>query len=1153
MTMTWLRWRLLYEAAVTFLKYLHSKTEYLMRLRYFPWLLLLLIVLVVVIYWDYSVRDHRHEVEKDFNTSVTHALQLLQERFGLYENIILSSRGLYLSSSEVNEEEWRNFVRSMKLLNNYPGVKSLAYAAYRPVGEAKPSDCLQGVDFEQFAELPVEQRQFSIISVNIEPEQENSPLLNYDFASEAKTLKAMRQSCLEQAAVLSGVMPDPFSSRYIVRQTLPASDQKNIKEGHLGWIIMTFDVEFWLKNLATALQDKSFVLTIAESGNTPFYDTAGPRKANALYSRSLKVPLGKHIWDITFYSSAEYEALRSNPAMNLFPLSALLLILLLLTTIRGLQTSREQAVDASVRISEQLRQSEKRYREMFERNRAVELIIDPATGLIIDANHAAATYYGYSRERLKRMYISEINTLSQEEVAEEMRRAKEEENDYFIFRHRLASGMVRDVEVHSGPIEVDGRALLYSIIHDVTARIRSEHALRESEERYYTIITTAGEGYWLLDTSSFHILEVNDALCTMLGYERRELLGRKPTDFTDEENTALFCSQLEQHAQQQRSYEVVMKHKDGGDVIVRVNATEMPHGENDARQSFAFITDITEWKHFEKQLRIAATFFETTSEAIIVTDAKNSIIAINPAFTQITGYTEEDVLGKDPKILNSGRNDKHFYQEMWDCLNHNGYWQGEIWNRRKNGEIYPEWLSIVVIRDSEGAEKQYMAVFSDITQRKKDEEKIWRQANYDALTGLPNRNLFKDRLEQAMYAAHREHSGLALLFIDLDRFKSVNDTMGHAYGDLLLQEAAARISNTVRTSDTVARLGGDEFTVLLYDVNSNIEVNRIAEKLLEQLSNPFSLNGREAYISGSIGITLYPGDTDELEQLLANADAAMYGAKAAGRNIYHYFTQQMNDAAQRRLLLETDLRRAMLNRELELHYQPLHDNKGKVVGAEALLRWTHPQLGPISPEEFVPLAEDIGVIATLEQWVMNRACHDAKAFQELVKGDFFIAINISSLQYKSDQCRMMLAEALTQSGIEPSSITLEITERVMMEYTNTVMEVLREMKKLGITLAVDDFGTGYSSLSYLKQFPIDVLKIDRAFVDGLPDDKDDKVLVEAIVAMAHSLNLEVVAEGVETAEQCSFLQTLGCDQLQGFYFSEAVSRRSFINYLKAHH
>ncbi len=1129
----------------------------LSNLRNFPWVLLLLILVLVLIYWAYSVRSHRQEVANDFGQGVTHALQLLQERFSLYENIILATRGLYLSSDEVNEGDWRNFIRSMKLLNNYPGVESIAFADFRARDNAEFDDCLSRIDIDALVAKPSEQREISLVALNVEPES-SSQLLHYDFAAEKQTVMAMRQSCEQGRAILSGILSDPFNGRKIVRQALavPHSDPST-QHGHhhsgMGWIVVTFDAEFWLSNIATALQNNNFTLTVAEVNGDIFFDTREKREDEPLFSKQITIPLGGHKWAATFYSSLDFEHHRSNPLLHLFPVTALFLTLLSLTVVRWLQTSRQHAMEQSIKVSQELHESETRYRELFEGNRAVELLIDPQDGSIIDANYAAASYYGYSRKKLRKMRISEINTLSEEEVTQEMERAREQKNDYFIFRHRLASGEVRDVEVHSGPVEVGGRTLLYSIIHDVTARMRSERALRESEERYSTIITTAGEGYWLLDLATYHILDVNDALCQMLGYSRKELIGCKPTEFIDEENASLFCKQVEQRiAQKQRSYEVVMKHKDGHDVIVRINATNMPHGEEGVVQSFAFITDITEWKRSEEQLRIAATFFETTSEAIIVTNADNHIIAINPAFSRITGYSEEDVLGEDPKILSSGRNDKAFYQEMWQSLLHQGSWQGEIWNRRKNGEIYPEWLSIVVIHGDEDAKKQYMAVFSDITQRKKDEEKIWRQANYDALTGLPNRNLFKDRLEQAMNAAQREYSSLALLFIDLDRFKSINDTLGHAIGDKLLQEAAARLTNTVRNTDTVARLGGDEFTVLLYDINSNSEIDRIAEKLLHKLSEPYSLEGREAFVSGSIGVTLYPGDANSIEQLLSNADAAMYTAKSAGRNVFRYFTQAMNEAAQRRLMLETDLRRAMQNNELSLHYQPVHNIKGKVIGAEALLRWTHPELGAISPEEFVPLAEEIGIIIPIERWVLLQACKDTVEFQKSVRRKFYIAINISSLQCRNEQCHIMLQEALAETQIAPESITLEITERVMMESTETVMAILNEVKSMGVMLAVDDFGTGYSSLSYLKQFPIDVLKIDRAFISELPGDKDDVALVEAIVAMAHSLNLEVVAEGVETQEQYVFLQGLGCDQLQGFHFSEALPRQAFLDYLKAH-
>jgi diguanylate cyclase (GGDEF)-like protein len=487
---------------------------------------------------------------------------------------------------------------------------------------------------------------------------------------------------------------------------------------------------------------------------------------------------------------------------------------------------------------------------------------------------------------------------------------------------------------------------------------------------------------------------------------------------------------------------------------------------------------------------------------------------------------------------------------MWQILQRMGRWQGEIWNRRKNGEVFPEWLSIVAIKDNKGNTRQYMAVFSDITKRKQDEVKIWRQANYDALTELPNRNLFKDRLDQAMHAAHREGWQLALMFIDLDRFKWVNDTLGHGAGDLLLQQTATRLSACVREMDTVARLGGDEFTVILSDIGDSDDIARIADKVIATLGAPFDLDGHEAFVSGSVGIALYPQDADNMEALLRCADSAMYSAKAAGRNTYHFYTGEMNEASQRRLQMEADLRRVLERNELSLYYQPILHRDGTIAGAEALLRWQHPEFGMVPPDEFIPLAEEIGVIVEIDQWVMRRACFDTQSWKPLIAPDFFISVNVSSKQCKSDVCRRSLHAILIESCLPASQLKLEITERVLIENTEYVIGLLNEVKAMGIRLAIDDFGTGYSSLSYLKQFPVDVLKIDRTFVAGLPEDKDDVALVEAIMAMGHSLNLQVVAEGVETAEQLEFLRALGCDMIQGFYYSRALPKHEFMAYLK---
>ncbi len=547
------------------------------------------------------------------------------------------------------------------------------------------------------------------------------------------------------------------------------------------------------------------------------------------------------------------------------------------------------------------------------------------------------------------------------------------------------------------------------------------------------------------------------------------------------------------------------------------------------------------------ELQQAATFFENTAEAIMITDADNVIVGVNPAFCRITGYDEREVLGRDPGMLSSGRHDEAFYRHMKESLEHEGRWQGEIWNRRKDGEIYAEWLSIVAIKDDAGELAQYMSLFSDITKRKQDEERIWRQANYDTLTGLPNRTLFMDRLDQSLHRAHRERCRFALMFIDLDRFKWVNDTLGHGAGDALLQEASARLRDSVRESDTVARLGGDEFTVILPKIRRDQDAELIAEKILDQLQQPFLLEGREVFISGSVGITLYPDDAGDIETLVRNADAAMYRAKEAGRNAFRFYTQSMNDSAQRRMQLEAELRKAISAQRLDIYYQPIIDLvTGATVGAEALLRWNHLELGRISPDEFIPLAEELGLIAELEAWVLRQACREAAEWP----GAPFISVNLSGVQLREGAYPAFVEEVLHESGLEASRLKLEITERLMIDGGDAVIEQFRRLREMGVSIAIDDFGTGYSSLSYLRRFPVNVLKIDRSFVSDLSDAEADGVtLVNTMIAMAQSLNMAVVAEGIEEAAQAELLQRLGAGMGQGFLYSPAVDAKAFLDFL----
>jgi len=1123
-----------------------------------PHLLLLLTVGLVLWFWRSNVMHQQQNVAHEFQLVTEHAVEQFRSRFHFYENLVFASRGLFDSSEKITDSEWHAFVKALRVRDNYPGVEHVFFARYEAKGDAGLYK--EERNAEALSALPASQRGFTVTIQHLEPREEQSSLLGYDLAGELTTLEALWSSCRTQQAVMTGILKQTDGGREIVRHLLPVfkmgAPLETEEQRHaalLGWVGIDFNVAQWLDYFIAETGSRDWSLRINAAGrNRLLVVPESVARTNAEFERSYELILGQRPWHLIFTSPPAFEQRLGRLSIHLFSLSALLLIFSLWLVFRRLQGSRRQALTLAERMTEELRESESRYRELFEANKAVELIIDPQTGCIVDANQAAADYYGYTREVLTGMPLSEINTLSAEEITATLAQARTQARSHFLFQHRHATGDVRDVEVHSGPIEVNGQQLLYSIVHDVTARMESERALRESEARYHTIIDTTGEGYWLVELATMRILDVNDALCRILGFRREEMIGKQPFDFTDAVNRKVFEHQasLTGH-NMQRSYEITLKHKDGHMVDVQVNATSMPNDDEAPSQAFAFISDISERKRIEEQLRIAATFFETTSEAITVTDMNNRIVAVNPAFSQITGYSEREVVGKDPGLLSSNRHSAAFYHDMWQTLQRMGRWQGEIWNRRKNGEVFPEWLSIVAIKNGKGETKQYMAVFSDITKRKQDEEKIWRQANYDALTELPNRNLFKDRLDRAMHAAHREGSSLALMFIDLDRFKSVNDTLGHAAGDRLLQEAAKRLRNCVRETDTVARLGGDEFTVILGDLQEMHEIDRIAESMLKKLSEPFMLDGKEAFVSGSIGITLYPGDAENMAQLLRHADAAMYLAKSSGRNRFRYFTGEQNVEAQRRLQLESALRRVLEREELQLHYQPLINDRGEVAGAEALLRWKNPEFGTISPDEFIPLAEEIGVIVDMEQWALRQACLDARQFQQQAKADFFISVNISSLQCKSEQCHRVLGSILHESGLCPGTLKLEITERVMMENTEHVIGLLSEIKAMGVRLAVDDFGTGYSSLSYLKQFPVDVLKIDRAFINGLPNDQDDVALVEAIIAMAHSLNLQVVAEGVETAEQLAFLHSLGCDLIQGFYYSRPLPFNAFCDYLKS--
>lgn len=550
----------------------------------------------------------------------------------------------------------------------------------------------------------------------------------------------------------------------------------------------------------------------------------------------------------------------------------------------------------------------------------------------------------------------------------------------------------------------------------------------------------------------------------------------------------------------------------------------------------------------DRQAEIAALVYRNTSEGMLVLDPKGFILDVNPAFVSLRGRAQSDVVGRHVRCLNSPCHDREFYRTMWRSVMATGCWQGEHWGQHANGELYPEWLSINTSFGHDGEVHRRVMIFSNIAEIKQAEAIIWKQANFDRLTDLPNRQMFHDRLEQSIRKAHRAGGRIGLLFLDLDRFKEINDTLGHAMGDDLLKEAAHRLSSCVRQSDTVARLGGDEFTVLLDDIHENRDIRRLTDSILKALSQPFHLGVETVFISTSIGVTFYPDDATDAETLLNNADQAMYSAKADGRNRSHYFTASMQERAQTRMRLVNDLHLALDQQQFSLVFQPIVDLcTGHVVKAETLLRWHHPVRGLVSPAEFIPLAEETGIIRSLGDWVFREATSQVAEWRHKFGQDIQISVNISPAQLRNEGLDLpSWAKHLVTLDLLPQHVIVEITEGLLMDSDDErIRQQLEAFRQTGVKVALDDFGTGYSSLSYLRKFNIDFLKIDQSFVANLNAGSADHALCEAIILLAHKLDLKVVAEGIETADQYALLAQAGCDYGQGFLFARPLTASAF--------
>ncbi|HEX5804163.1 MAG TPA: EAL domain-containing protein [Azospira sp.] len=681
------------------------------------------------------------------------------------------------------------------------------------------------------------------------------------------------------------------------------------------------------------------------------------------------------------------------------------------------------------------------------------------------------------------------------------------------------------------------------ISRDRTQQVLTDDLLRKLgravEQSPVAIIFTDTEG---------RIEYVNTRFTEVTGYTAEEVVGKKAgtqkSGLTPPETYAELWRTI--RAGEEWRGELCNRRKDGRFYWDSVHIVPIRDEAGQIAHYLSVQEDISERKENEETIRLWATVFENSGEAVMITDPQNRIISVNQAFTHITGYAPGEVIGENPSKLGSGRHDATFFAEMWRRLSGSGHWQGEIWDRRKSGEIYPKWLGISAVRDTHDRLTHYVAVFSDISERKAAQERIEYLARHDPLTGLPNRATLADRLEQALAHAARTQTRIAMLFLDLDRFKTINDSLGHPVGDALLQELTRRLKGAVRETDTVSRLGGDEFVILAGELNDPEMAGSIAGKILAAVHQPFVIDGHRLLTSISIGIALYPDDGDDFGTLLKKADIAMYHAKDAGRNTYHFFTAQMNAHAHERLLIQNHLQQAIEKSELVLHFQPqVALDTGRIIGAEALVRWRSPDLGLVQPDRFIPMAEESGAIVAIGDWVLHEACRQARAWHDEGLDPFPVSVNISALQLRHGDFVDRVMRTLEETGHDPAMLELEFTESILIHDIERVLGQVRRLKARGITIAIDDFGTGYSSLSYLKRLDVDRLKIDRSFIRDIGSDPDDAAIVRAVTQMARSLRLKILAEGAETVEQTRFLLAEGCREVQGFLYSRPLAADEF--------
>ncbi|MFG0415984.1 EAL domain-containing protein [Ectopseudomonas khazarica] len=794
---------------------------------------------------------------------------------------------------------------------------------------------------------------------------------------------------------------------------------------------------------------------------------------------------------------------------------------------------------------------------------------------VLFSNHSLGLQLGYSKAELRSMredFWEQVLHPDDSDYYWRIRNLQKVVGDGLllesVLRWRHRDGQWRWFSIREQALARDERgrvSRLIGVAKDITEQIERNQSLRDSEQRYRLLAESISDVIFSTD-SSLALNYVSPSVEPVLGYSVNWVMANGFANMAANPQQLVGLNHLLERIRDalgerdrlnrlrdelpDQLFVFDCLRADGHKIPVELRLVLM-WDENGRFEGILGVgRDISQQRRAEKDLRMAATVFEHSTAAILVTDPAGYIVQVNKAFSRVSGYSAGQVLDQLPGMLTADRQQATHMQYILGQLNQRGSWEGEVWLKRKGGENFPAWVGITAVHDEEGDLVSYVCFFSDISERKASEQRIHRLAYYDALTHLPNRTLFQDRLHSALQHAERHDEWVVLMFLDLDRFKPINDSLGHAAGDRMLKDVAVRLSACVDGDDTVARMGGDEFTLLLQPrATREGALNRaihVAEQILASLARPFVLEGREFFVTASIGIALAPQDGDELSQLMKNADTAMYHAKERGKNNFQFYQADMNASALERLELESDLRHAQEQGQFVLHYQPQFSGDGRrLTGVEALLRWNHPSRGLVPPDDFIPVLEELGLVVQVGEWVLEEACRQLRAWHDEKIRIPKVSVNLSARQFAEGDLSARIAAIIERTGLPPACLEVELTESILMHDVTSAMQTLHELKRLGLCIAVDDFGTGYSSLNYLKQFPIDVLKIDRSFVDGLPEGEQDAQIARAIIAMAHSLNMMVIAEGVESQAQLDFLREHGCDEVQGYLLGRPLQAQQF--------